>query len=123
MTNPDHYTSHEFVNFYWRSFVREAHSVFSTPLDEVDSMPEKVVLNKNRGKFVALSNVHDYIYRPRVFGSVNLYDWIRCANKRHKPFRRRNEDKLQDDMAEDADAAHPVRDYIGKAKTALPNPL
>ena len=101
--NPDHYTSHEFVNFHWRSFVREACSVFSTPFDEVDNIPEKVVLNKNRGKFVALSNVHDYIYRPRVFGSVNLYDWIRCANKRRKSYKKRNEDKIQDDMAEDAD--------------------
>ena len=31
--NPDHYTSHEFVSFYWRSFVHEACSVFSTPLE------------------------------------------------------------------------------------------
>ena len=43
------------------------------------------MLNKSRGKFVALSNVYDYIYRPSVFGSVNLYDWIHCANKKHKP--------------------------------------
>ena len=66
-------------------------------------MPEKVVLNKNRRKFVALSNVLDYIYRPKVFGSVNLYDWIRCANKRCKSSKKRNEDKIQDDMADDAD--------------------
>ena len=44
--NPDHYTSHEFVSFYWRSFVCEACSVFSTPLVEIDNMPEKVMLNK-----------------------------------------------------------------------------
>jgi len=74
--NPDHYTSHEFVNFYWRSFVREACSVFSTPLEEIDNMPEEVMLNKSKGKYVALSNVHDYIYRPSAFGSINLYDWI-----------------------------------------------
>ena len=74
--NPDHYTSHKFVNFYWRSFVREARSVFSTPLEEIDDMPEKVMLNKNKGKFVALSRVHGYIYRPSGFGSINLYDWI-----------------------------------------------
>ena len=24
LENPDHYTSHEFVSFYWRTFVREA---------------------------------------------------------------------------------------------------
>ena len=82
--NPDHYTSHEFVSFYWRNFVHEACSVFSTPLEELYNTPEKVMLNKSKGKFVALSNVHDYIYRPSAFGSVNLYDWIRCANKKHK---------------------------------------
>ena len=59
--NPDHYTSHEFVNFYWRTFACEACSVFSTPLEEIDDIPEKVMLNKSKGKFVALSNVHDYI--------------------------------------------------------------
>ena len=102
--NPDHYTSHEFVNFYWRSFVREACSVFSTPLEEIDNMPEKVMLNKSRGKFVALSNVHDYIYRPKAFGSVNLYDWIQCVNKKHKPTKRHKEDIIQEDMAEEEDA-------------------
>ena len=102
--NPDHYTSHEFVNFYWRSFVREASSVFSTPLEEIDNIPEKVMLNKSKGKFVALSNVHDYIYRPSVFGSVNLYDWIRRANKKHQPTKRKSkEDIIQDDVTEHDD--------------------
>ncbi len=82
--NPDHYTSHDFVNFYWKSFVREARSVFFTPLEEINDIPEKVMLNKCKGKFVAMSKVYDYIYRPSVFGSVNLYNWIRCANKQRK---------------------------------------
>ena len=82
MGNPDHYTSHIFINFYWRSFVREAHSIFLTPLEEFEEFPEKVVLNKSKGKFGALSKVHDYIYRPLVFGTVNLDDWIQCANKK-----------------------------------------
>ena len=32
--NPDHYTSHTFINFYWRCFVCEAHNVFLTPLED-----------------------------------------------------------------------------------------
>ena len=60
--NPDHYTSHTFINFYWKSFVREACNVFLTPLEEIEDFPEKIVLNKSKGKFVALSKVHDYIY-------------------------------------------------------------
>ena len=74
--NPDHYTSHTFIKFYWRSFVYEAHSVFLTPLEEIEDFPEKVMLNKSKGKFVALSKVHDYIYRPSAFGNVNLHGWI-----------------------------------------------
>ena len=29
--NPDHYTSHTFINFYWRSFVRDARNTFLSP--------------------------------------------------------------------------------------------
>ena len=100
--NPDHYTSHVFVNFYWRSFVREACSVFSTSLEEIDNIPEKVVLNRSKGKFVALSNVHDYIYRPSAFGSINLFDWIRCANKKRKASKQSKIITKQDDMNEHA---------------------
>ena len=49
LENPDHYTRHESVNFYWRTFVCEACSVFSTPLEEIDNIPEKVMLNKSKG--------------------------------------------------------------------------
>jgi len=101
--NPDHYTSHNFVNFYWKSFVREARCVFLTPLEEIDDMPEKVILNKSKGKFVALSKVHDYIYRPSVFTSINLYDWIQCANKKRKSSRGRRKNVAEDDMTEYVD--------------------
>ena len=66
-------------------------------------MPEKVLLNKKKEKFVALSKVHDYIYRPSVFGSMTLYDWIRCANKKPKSTKKCKEEKIQDDMAEESD--------------------
>ena len=58
--NPDHYTDHEFKTFFWKSFVREARNVWVVPLE--DEQPEKVVLNKNLGKYVGLSNVQDYVY-------------------------------------------------------------
>ena len=45
---------------------------------------------------------HDYIYRPSVFGSVNLYDWIQYANKKRKSSRRHKEDSTKaDDITED----------------------
>ena len=101
--NPDHYTSHTFINFYWRSFVHEARSVFLTPLEEIEEFPEKIVLNKSKGKFVALSKVHDYIYRPTAFGIVNLYDWIRCANKKRKSSKCYKENSIEDDRKIDED--------------------
>jgi hypothetical protein len=99
--NPDHYTSHTFIDFYWRSFVHEARSVFLTPLEEIGDFPEKVVLNKSQGKFVALSKVHDYIYRPSAFGIVNFYDWIWCANKKRKSSKGCKENSTEDDKMKD----------------------
>jgi hypothetical protein len=99
--NPDHYTSHSFINFYWKSFVREARSVFLSPLEEIEDFPEKVVLNKSKGKYVALSKVHDYIYRPSAFRIVNLYDWIRCANKNKKTSKHCKENLTQDKIIDE----------------------
>lgn len=33
--NPDHYTSHKFVPFYWKSFVKEARSVWEHESEDV----------------------------------------------------------------------------------------
>ncbi|KAI0760867.1 hypothetical protein BC629DRAFT_1245532, partial [Irpex lacteus] len=51
----DHYTSHQFQRFYWRSYVKEG--------------------------IVGISPVLDYMYRPRKYENVSLYDWIRFSNK------------------------------------------
>ncbi|KIM72479.1 hypothetical protein PILCRDRAFT_81835, partial [Piloderma croceum F 1598] len=52
--NPDHYTDHRFVPFYWR------------------------------GYFIGLSKVNDYVYRPSTYDKVSLYDWIRFSEKTKK---------------------------------------
>ena len=57
------------------------------------------MLNKSKGKFVALSKVHDYIYRPSTFGAVNLYDWIRSANKKKK--KKNYKDNIREDIIKD----------------------
>jgi hypothetical protein len=77
--NPDHYASHKYVNFYWRNFVQEAQSVWKTPKE--GEQLTKVVLNKNLGKYVGLSSVQDYIYRPFIYNDFNLYDWIKQSKK------------------------------------------
>ena len=81
LENPDHYTGHKFKNLYWKSFVREAQKVWNTSKD-AEEIPEKVVLNKNLGKYVGLSTVQDYIYRPNIYKNISLYEWTRRANKR-----------------------------------------
>ena len=73
--NPDHYTGHTFIPFYWRSFVQEA----GRPFDCGDyHEPQKITVIKKGGKIIGLSRVHDYIHRPEELANVNLYDWIQC---------------------------------------------
>jgi hypothetical protein len=69
--NPDHYTNHSFIPFYWHTFVLEA----QRPWEEVDQSThaDKVTLVKTRKQIVGLSPVHDYIYRPSEFDNMNLY--------------------------------------------------
>jgi hypothetical protein len=88
--NPDHYTDHKFKTFYWKSYVRQVMKYFphetesdgntTSTLSET-SIAEKVVVNKVNGEYVGLSSVLDYMYRPVIYGRVNLYDWIRLSEK------------------------------------------
>ncbi|KZP15810.1 hypothetical protein FIBSPDRAFT_699418, partial [Athelia psychrophila] len=55
--NPDHYKSHEFKPCYWRNYVQWM------------------------GRYVALSHVEDYIFRASKYENVNLYSWMRLAEK------------------------------------------
>ena len=70
--NPDHYTSHTFVPFYWQSFVTRVKQDF----DEDEQEVQKVTLIKKKGKIVGLSPVYDYIYRSPDLEDVCLYDWV-----------------------------------------------
>ena len=72
--NPDHYTDHTFVPFYWQPYIQEAQRDFTS---ENLTGPQKVAVIKKRGRIVGLSPVHDYIHRPREAHNICLYDWIR----------------------------------------------
>jgi hypothetical protein len=81
--NPDHYTNHTFVPFYWHTFVLEA----QRPWNEVDESihKDKVTLIKTRKQIIGLSPVHDYIYRPTEFNDMNLYQWVlQCKRMKYK---------------------------------------
>ena len=74
--NPDHYTGHIFVPFYWQPYVQEARQSFENGDDS--KVPQKVTVIKKRGRILGLSPVHDYVHRPEALANVNLYDWVRC---------------------------------------------
>ncbi|KAJ7089425.1 hypothetical protein C8R44DRAFT_560449, partial [Mycena epipterygia] len=84
--HPDHYASHRYVTFWWKSyvhFVRSfwlAESGFHNSEGEEDD--EKVPIGKQDGKFVATSGVNDYRYCPIIYNNVTLYEWIQCSEKK-----------------------------------------
>ncbi|KIK62224.1 hypothetical protein GYMLUDRAFT_58412 [Collybiopsis luxurians FD-317 M1] len=92
LQNPDHYTSHTFVRFYWKSFVAEARRFWHPDDARGDT---SVVIIKKENCFVGIASVHDYIYHPRQHDSFNLYDWIRRFRREH--MRKR---KLQKQVSE-----------------------
>jgi hypothetical protein len=81
--NPDHYKSHNFVNFYWRPYVAYVKR-FWTPLMEPndDKYEDKQTIHNQGGTYVASSMVDDYIFRPLAYESVNLFEWIQCSDKK-----------------------------------------
>jgi hypothetical protein len=98
--NPDHYTGHKFIHFYWKNYVREARSTWETSIaseNPESEKPETVVLSKNMGEYVGLSSVQDYIHRPRIYQHINLYEWIQMSRKSK---RNKTEMKVFDDEQE-----------------------
>jgi hypothetical protein len=102
--NPDHYTGHKFIPFYWRSYVKEVLRVWEEEgnldaVSDLDGVQDNVVINKSQdGKFVGISKINDYIYRPSIYEEYSLYDWIRFYEKGTK---RKTIKKLVGDTADD----------------------
>jgi hypothetical protein len=59
--NPDHYTSHRFVPFYWQSFVHEVKKAWDDDLTELEDRAQKVAILKHNGRIIGISNVDDYV--------------------------------------------------------------
>ena len=78
--NPDHYTDHDFVVFYWKSYVTEVLRAWKKEEDQDHA--EKIMLNGNAdGEYVGVSVVDDYKYRPYQLKDKSLYEWIPGANR------------------------------------------
>ena len=69
LDNPDHYTDHTFIPFFWQPYVTEARSCFEeTTLEKFEK--HKVALSKHKGRIVGLSPVFDYIYCPAELQNI-----------------------------------------------------
>jgi hypothetical protein len=108
--NPDHYTDHIFVPFYWQSFVREARKPWEPMCADSDldtnillaEPPEKLAIFKSKGRVIGFSPVHDYVHRPAEFHSMCLYDWIsRC--RREKRATKKQKKRANIDISTDVD--------------------
>lgn len=88
----DHYTSHMFQKFYWRPYVNtvknEWESIDVQAGNNVEHNEEpqtthddKVMIAKNQNGIVAISPVLDYVYRPKKYEQVSLYNWISMSYK------------------------------------------
>ncbi|KAF8874503.1 hypothetical protein CPB84DRAFT_1690107, partial [Gymnopilus junonius] len=77
--NPDHYTGHSFVPFYWQSFV----TYVRRELSELDDSREqvKVAIVRSNGRVVGISPVLDYVHRSAELENISLYEWIRCFTR------------------------------------------
>jgi hypothetical protein len=90
--NPDHYTGHQFVCFWWKSYVtylqREDKTTENSMVDiQAADLPteeneDRVQVGQEEGVYIATTNVDDYKYRPHVYLSVSLYEWIQTSHKR-----------------------------------------
>ncbi|KAL1711809.1 hypothetical protein EV715DRAFT_159196, partial [Schizophyllum commune] len=77
---PDHYKSHEFVVFWWKTYVNRA--LDDWPDTSVGhTFEERLVLKKEQDQLIGTSVVDDYVHRPRQYENYSLYEWIQCAKK------------------------------------------
>jgi hypothetical protein len=85
--NPDHYTGHRFVPFYWLSFVQEVRKAWDEDL--TGEPPQKIGMLKRNGRIVGVSHVHDYIHRAEELKDMSLYDWISTYKRERLPTKRK----------------------------------
>jgi len=80
--NPDHYSSHKFVPFFWKNYIREVLKSWRSDEDLQKLEPEKVVVHKTQaGEYIGFSSIHDYIYRPKIYEDKTLYEWTQMASR------------------------------------------
>ena len=73
LENPDYYTDHDFVVFFWKSYVAEVLRAWKKEEDQDHA--EKIMLNRyTDGEYVGVFAVDDYKYRPYQLKDKSLYE-------------------------------------------------
>ena len=79
--HPDHYTSHTFVPFYWKTFVHEV--LLSWKSTDPSVIEPNIRLYMQNREIVGLSPIDDYKFRPADLVQFNLYEWVKqCSRHR-----------------------------------------
>lgn len=100
--HPDHYTDHEFIPFYWKTFVNEVRNFWLLP-DEESEGNNKVIIVRQKGNLRGYSPVMDCIYQGEQLENMNLYQWIRQCKCLPMPKSRKNKKKQCSESEEESD--------------------
>ena len=124
LQNPDHYTDHCFIPFYWTSYVHEARKVWHEDDAKLVEENDLLLLRRSKNLLSGVTPVFDYIYRPLVCEDICLYDWV-CTYER-VPFSRKVQQQLKDsnvwpDLKSHLsfDSQHPLHSTHGVRPLAL----
>lgn len=119
---PDHYTSHKFVPFYWKTYIPLVDSAFeeNSPGSE-DLDKQQVIVMKCKNKLVPYSNILDYIYRPTECENCSLYDWYRRYKKGYIPKNNKSDESVEDDFGEDDQDREEATDVQAEHEDPLTN--
>ncbi|KAF9455684.1 hypothetical protein BDZ94DRAFT_1118838, partial [Collybia nuda] len=79
--NPDHYTSHTFKIFWWKSYVSKVKEYWEDSEMDDDNMMDDVILSRYKEDYIGTSTVDDYVLRPHELEHISLYQWIKCCSK------------------------------------------
>ncbi|KAF5366096.1 hypothetical protein D9757_012699 [Collybiopsis confluens] len=118
LQNPDHYSSHKFVPFYWKNFVTEARKVWSLG-DHHDEPDTKVVVMKQKGKLIGVSSTLDYVHRPEEHENIALYDWIRRFQRTKSRPKRKKNTKSSPVQIDGGDDNEGTSEFVGSSLSFL----
>ncbi|KAF8234630.1 hypothetical protein L208DRAFT_1012620, partial [Tricholoma matsutake] len=77
--NPDHYTSHKYIPYFWKNYVTEAHRYWYPA--ESNETSDKVALIRHKNEIIGISSTYDNVYRPTELEYMSLYEWIRRCKR------------------------------------------